>query len=170
MENLMLYHGSSTYGLKMLVPHVSLELKKRLYATEDFKYALVRAGRQLDLIREEYRGIDSPFELCECYPNAFEQMFNCAGTVYILSKEGFRINPDDPDEWITEEDICPVGYTIYRSILTEIKRLADQGEFKLVYYGTPEWDEYWTHVRGGLGGFLKRKLERKQKVIEMSED
>ena len=67
-----LMHGSNCGTITVLEPRISLELTKHVYATDDYRYALVRAGKQLDLIREEYYGHDKPIELAECYPNAFE--------------------------------------------------------------------------------------------------
>ncbi len=163
--NNFLYHGSSTSHLKVLRPNISLELKPRLYATEDYYYALVRSGRQLDLIREEYYGLDKPFELCECYPGAFEQMFDAPGSIYTVPKSGFRMNPNDPDEYISDDYAYPVGEMWHNSALRIMREHPER--FKLIFYGTPEWREYWKNVRGGLDGYLERKHERKNKMMKL---
>lgn len=162
----ILYHGSNTQGLKTLTPNISLELKSRIYATEDIAYALARAGKQIDLIREEYNGKNGIFELAECYPKAFKKTFECSGSVYLLKSKYFHLNPDDTDEYISEEEV-PVRYEMkLDNVWTWIKEL-DNKRFKLVRYGTDEWREYWSLVRGGLDGYLKRKKQRKEKMMEM---
>lgn len=160
-----LFHGSSTQGLRYLKPNISLELKKRVYASEDFIYALVRSGRQLDLIREEYEGMDRGFTLAECYPDAFEKTFECPGSVYLVGEKFFRLNPDDPDEFISEYGVPVYCELPFDNVWNVMQRLEDHFEF--VYYGTDEWYEYWSKVRGGLDGYLHRKLTRKEKMMEM---
>ncbi len=160
----LLFHGSSTQGLKVLKPNISLELKKRVYASEDFIYALVRAGVQLDLIREEYEGMDRGFTLAECYPDAFKKTFECPGSVYLLGEKFFRLNPDDPDEYISEYGVPVYCELPFDNIWETMQKLDEH--FTFIHYGTQEADEYWNRVRGGLDGYLKRKLKRKEEMMK----
>ena len=165
-----LFHGSPIGGLTVLKPQISLELKPRLYATADRRYAIIRAGAQLDLVREEYQGFDKPFEIAECYPNAFEKQFDRVGYIYWVDKKDFIINPDDPDEYICDHEVRPVRCETISNILSLMQEglWLGTGGFELVY----EWDseEYWKGVRGGREGYLERKLARKTKMLEMRKE
>ena len=166
----ILFHGSQCGTIFQLEPHISLEFKKRVYATDDLKYALVRAGRQLDLIREEYYGIDKPMEIAECYPGAFDQQFNCKGYIYILNAEDFKRDPET-GEYYSEEPVTPLDRMDVDNIWFKMMQIDIM---KKIDHGTKEYDihdyydeEYWKTVRGGLEGFLMRKHENKQKMLEL---
>ena len=73
----MLYHGSNTYIENELIPHKSFHYKPYVYATSDYYYALVRAGKfnpEKLTFKEDYDG--EIFILIELVPNAFEEVFN----------------------------------------------------------------------------------------------
>ena len=156
-----LFHGTQVGGIKELKPMISLEYVSMVYATEDFAYALVRAGKQLDEIREEYYGLDKPFEIAECYPDAFKHQFNCDGYVYLLNFEDFEYNPETT-EYRSSKPVKPVGVIHIQNLLSEMQSNADR--FKFVNDGDVE---YWKTVRGGREGYLKRKHDAKQKMLNM---
>ena len=154
-----LFHGSNCGTITVLEPRISLEFKKHVYATDNFFYALVRAGKQLDLIREEYYGIDKPFELAECYPNAFKQQFNCKGYIYLLDPKDFYQDLVTL-EYKSDEPVIPVDRIDIENIWDYIRKLGEY-VYDLYWYDD---EEYWWNVRGGREGFLKRKLERKEQL------
>ena len=160
-----LFHGSQCGTITVLEPRTSLEFQKLVYATDDWYYALVRAGKQIDVIREEYNGKDKPFELAECYPNAFEQMFSCKGYVYLLDPDDFYQDPNTL-EYKSDKPVIPVDRIGIDNIWDWMRRLNVDDEF----YDLHWFDdiEYWSHVKGGREGFLKRKLERKQRMLKMN--
>lgn len=166
MKEKYLFHGSNCGTITVLEPRTSLEFTKHVYATDNWYYAMVRAGKQLDLIREEYYGIDKPFELAECYPNAFEQMFSCKGYVYLLNAKDFYQDPVTL-EFKSDKPVIPVDRIDISNIWYWMRRLNINNEFYDFHYHGDE--EYWKGVRGGREGFLKRKLENKQKMLKLRE-
>ena len=159
-----LYHGSQNGQIFTLEPRLSLEFKELVYATDDLKYALVRAGRQLDVIREEYHGSDKPMELAECSPKAFDKQFNCKGYIYFLLPKDFKKNPDT-GEYYSEKPVTPIYRLDINNIWFRMLVMKmEEDAYDLHYY----YDEdYWKNVRGGLEGFLERKLENKKKLRAM---
>ena len=156
-----LFHGTQVGGIDVLKPMISLEYVSKVYATDNYAYALVRAGKQLDQIREEYYGKDEPFEIAECYPDAFKKQFDCDGYVYLLNPEDFEYNPDTT-EYRSDKPVKPVGVLHVDNIWNEMAKISDR--YKFVYDGD---EEYWNNVRGGREGYLKRKHEAKQRMLNM---
>lgn len=154
-----LFHGTQVGGIDYLKPAISLEFVSKVYATDDFKYALVRAGKQLDQIREEYYGPNDSFELAECYPNAFKNQFDCSGYVYLLDPKDFVQDPDT-GEYKSDRAVKPVGVLRIKNIWAEMQGY----DYKLIYDGD---EEYWKTVRGGREGYLERKLRNKQRMLSM---
>ena len=161
----LLYHGTQVAGIEELKPSISLEFESFVYATEDIRYALVRAGKQLDEIREEYEGFSKPFEIAECYPDAFKHQFDCAGYIYMLDPKDFEYNPETT-EWRSRHVVKPVGIMRMPNILKAMK-MHDGSYYKMVYDGD---EEYWKNVRGGREGFLKRKLANKKRMLELRQE
>lgn len=156
-----LFHGSQVGGIDILKPMISLEYVSMVYATEDYSYALVRAGKQLDEIREEYYGLEKPFEIAEIYPDAFKHQFDCEGYVYLLNPDDFEYNPETT-EYRSSKPVKPVGMIRVSNIWEEM--LKNKESYRFIYNGD---EEYWKTVRGGRDGYLKRKLEAKQKMLDL---
>lgn len=156
-----LFHGTQVGGIKELKPMISLEYVSMVYATDDIAYALVRAGKQLDEIREEYYGKDKPFEIAECYPDAFKHQFDCSGYIYLLNPKDFEYNPETT-EYRSRKPVKPVGVIAIENIWHEMQNIDSC--YKFIYNGD---EEYWKNVRGGREGYLKRKHDAKQKMLEM---
>ena len=157
-----LYHGTQVGGITELKPSISLEFASFVYATDDIVYALVRAGKQLDQIREEYYGKEKKFEIAECYPDAFKHQFDCEGYIYLLDPDDFELNPET-GEYRSRKAVKPVDVICINNILGYMT-IAYPDRFKFVYDGD---EEYWKNVRGGREGFLQRKLANKQKMLAM---
>ena len=86
----MVYHVSSTSGLKVLIPHVSSHNKAYVYATEDLVTGLLFGARHDDfdfLLNTNEEGIP---EVYECYPDAFRTVYQgkCC-SVYEIQDAGF---------------------------------------------------------------------------------
>lgn len=168
-EERFLFHGSQNGRIFELKPMISLEFIPRVYATEDYRYALVRAGKQLDEIREEYYGTGKPFELAECYPGAFEHQFNCQGYIYCLNPKDFTYNPETT-EYTSEKPVIPVKVVRIDNLWQLMRGMnaSTDGEWYKFIFSDDE--EYWDNVRGGREGFLKRKLEAKQKMLKLRDE
>ena len=83
VDNILLYHGSKAEIQNELTPHVSLEGLPLVYATNDWDYALIRAGKFTPgevLIREEHD--IGKHSLAEVEPGAFDKVFNRPGYIY----------------------------------------------------------------------------------------
>jgi hypothetical protein len=159
-----LFHGTQVGNIEELKPMVSLEFVSKVYATDNLAYALVRAGKQLDQIREEYYGNDKPFEIAECYPDAFKNQFDCEGYIYLLDPKDFEYNPETT-EYQSDKPVKPVGVIHVRNIWS--KMLCMKEAYRFVFDGD---EEYWKNVRGGRDGFLERKLKNKQKMLNMRKE
>lgn len=159
-----LYHGSQNGLITVLEPRISLEFTKHVYATDDYRYALVRAGKQMDCIREEYYGHDKPFELAECCKGAFEKMFDCSGYVYLLDPKDFYQDPNT-GEYKSDEPVIPVDRIKVDNLLYLMRRINVDGDFYDFHWFYDE--EYWNNVREGLDGFLQRKIANKKKLNEI---
>ena len=152
-----LFHGSQCGTITVLEPRISVGFNKPLvYATNDFRYALVRAGKQEDLIREEYYGFGKPFELAEIFKNSFKEQFECKGYIYLLDPNDFE---DHEFEFVSSKPVIPVDRIEIPNIWSYMRRLNDDGDFYDLHWHDDE--EYWSTVRGGRKGFIYRKQIRK---------
>lgn len=157
-----LYHGSNKYIENELIPHKSFHYKPLVYATTDYCYALVRAGK-FDVnkltFKEDYDGVTST--LIELVPNAFEEVFDTDGYIYEVDDSLF-IHTDDlmPNEYICHDN-CRIIKTIHiQNIGKEIKIMFPY--IQIIKY--EESDDYWKTVRGGKEGYLQRRRERVEKI------
>lgn len=157
-----LYHGSNKYIENELTPHKSFHYKPLVYATSDYYYALVRAGK-FDVnkltFKEDYD--EATFTLVELTPNAFEEVFNTDGYIYEVDDSLF-VHTDDlmPNEYICHDN-CRIIKTIRISnVGEEIKLMSPY--IQIIRY--EESDNYWKTVRGGREGYLQRRRERVEKL------
>lgn len=157
-----LFHGTQVTNIDELKPLISLEFEAFVYATEDIRYALVRAGKQLDEIREEYEGLEKPFEIAECYPDAFKHQFDCPGYLYLLDPKDFEYNPETT-EYRSRHAVKPVDMMCVPNLWQTMKDL----DFRFIFDGDAD---YWQTVRGGKEGFLIRKKKNKQKMLAMRKE
>lgn len=108
----MLYHVSSTSGIKTLEPRVSSHGKAYVYAINNLVTALLFGARHDDfdfLITEE----TGKTVVYECYPNAFEKVYmgkSCS--VYELGEDGFL---KGMTSW-EPELVCEKPVTVQREV------------------------------------------------------
>ena len=163
-SDFMLYHGSNYLIENELEPRVSFDYRKLVYATEDYFYALVRAGKfnmERFLLKEDYEGKDKRFRLIEIVPGAFKETFDVEGYVYEVDDELFK--PNGPLGYIAEQPvkICKAVkiHNVWEEILSNIEH------YELIFYD--EAEEYWKTVRGGKDGYLDRRAKRILKMKEV---
>ncbi len=87
----MVYHVSSTPGIKVLTPRVSTHKKAYVYAIESLVTGLLFGVRHDDfdfLINTNKKGIP---EVYECYPDSFRRVYQGKScSVYELKEDGFQ--------------------------------------------------------------------------------
>ena len=108
-----LFHGSNKYIENHLKPFMSFHYTPLVYATSDFYYALVRAGKfDMDnfLIKEDYT--NDLFTLIELEENAFDKTFNTEGYIYIVNGNFVRIDGLMDNEYISETE-CTIKETFF---------------------------------------------------------
>lgn len=160
----MLYHGSKYFIKNELEPRLSFDCKKLVYATDDYFYALVRAGNfdmTKALIREDYNGPERPYQLVEIVPGAFEEVFNCKGYIYEVDSKSF-VNSCYANEFVSENNVKINNVTVIENVYEEL--LLHRNRYELIsYYNS---DKVWKTVRGGKEGYLERRAKRIRKVKE----
>ena len=157
-----LYHGSNKYIKNELIPHKSFHYEPLVYATSDYDYALVRAGK-FDVnkftFKEVYDG--TTYTLIELIPNAFHEVFDTEGYIYEVDDSLFGNTYDlMQNEYVCLEN-CPIIRTIYiENVGQEIKMKFPH--IQIIKY--EESDDYWKTVRGGREGYLQRRRERVERL------
>lgn len=160
----MLYHGSKYFIEDELEPRLSFACKKLVYATDNYFYALVRAGNfdmTKFLIREDYNGTDKPYQLVEIVPGAFKEVFNCKGYIYEVDERLF-VSSGDINEFVSEVNVKIEKRIVIENVYEEMLKHAEH--YELVSYEDSE--EIWKTVRGGKEGYLERKRQRIQRMKE----
>lgn len=157
-----LFHGSNTYIENTLVPHKSFHYKPYVYATTDFNYALLRAGRfspEKCMLKEDYDG--ETITLIELYEGAFVDALSTEGYIYVIDGSNF-IHTDDcmVGEYISTAN-CPIEEKII--IHNVAIAIFNNPRFRLIYY--KDSDEYFKTVRGGRDGYLQRRKDRVEKLF-----
>ena len=161
----MLYHGSNYFIANRLEPRVSFDYKKLVYATDDYFYALVRAGKfnpEKLTLKEDYMGKAERFRLVELVPGAFKEVFDVSGYIYEIDEHSFK--PNGTLEYVAEEEIDILTATKIHNVWEEIQKNIEH--YELIYHD--EADDYWTTVRGGKDGYLERRANRIRKLKERS--
>ena len=157
-----LYHGSNRYIENELIPHRSFHYEPLVYATSDYYYALVRAGKfdvNKLMFKEDYDGVT--FTLIELVQNAFGEVFNTDGYIYEVNDRNFmHISDLMPNEYISHDN-CAIIKTIHiENVGQEIKMRFPH--INIIKY--EESDKYWKTVRGGREEYLRRRKERVEKL------
>ena len=163
----MLYHGSNTFISGKIVPHKSFHYVPYVYATSDWRYALVRAGRfhiNIPLVKEDYDG--NGYTLVELSSGAIDRTFDTAGYIYTVANNLF-IKPVNciPNEFVSCE-ACHILTT--QHIPNILTLLLHDPYYKIIRYGTAEEKEYWKTVRDGKDGYLLRRAERVAQMMKGS--
>lgn len=160
----MLYHGSKYFIKDELEPRLSFACKRLVYATDNYFYALVRAGNfdmTKALIREDYNGADKPYQLVEVVPGAFEEVFNCKGYIYEVDDRSF-VSSGDINEFVSETNVAIENVIVIENVYEELLKHSEH--YELISY--EDADEVWMTVRGGKEGYLERRAKRIQKMKE----
>ena len=153
MKQKYLFHGSSEL-FTILDPSKCFDNPKLAYATDSWAYALVRAGKQGIYIREDYHGLNKPMELAELFPNAFLDMFECKGYVYLFDPKDFvKVG----NEYVTDKPVIPVDIKVIDNVWYWMRNATADGVYDFYYYDD---EEYWRQVNGGREGYLVRKVLR----------
>lgn len=152
----MLYHGSNHKIEGQLQPHVSFDLEPLVYATDDYRYAVVRAGRfniEEFLIKEDYFGDNQPIRLVEIEPGAFKRTFNTKGYIYSVQEKFFEKRNNE------HVSIDPVNIQYVQVIFNVWEEIQQRPQdYQLIYY--EDSDAYWQTVNGGKEEYLKRRATR----------
>ena len=158
----MLYHGSTHFIADKLEPRVSYACKSLVYATDDYFYALVRAGyfdMRKFMIKEDYDGANVPFRLVEIVPGAFKYAFDRPGYIYEVEDEMFISSPD-VNEFVSEHMVTISKTILIPNVFEEMMKHPEH--YELIYYD--EADSYWPTVRGGKDGYLERRRNRIKRI------
>ena len=161
----MLYHGSKYLIEGELEPRMSFACKKLVYATDNYFYALVRAGNfdmTKFLIKEDYNGEGKPYQLVEIVPGAFEEVFNRMGYIYEVDERSF-VSSGDINEFVSEINVGIEKRIVINNVYEEMLKYAEH--YELVSYEDSE--EIWKTVRGGREGYLERRAKRLQMMKEV---
>lgn len=152
------FHGSRYAIDECLKPRVSFDGKPLVYATSDYNYALLRAGRfnpQVFSIKEDYNPETGEFKLIELVPGALDYLFNVPGFVYILNRGEFE--PNFGTEYVSSSNVDIQHAIKVDNLLAEMKK---SGRFEFIEFSDPENEKYWEGVRGGRDGYLRRRAHR----------
>lgn len=157
-----LYHGSNKYIENELIPHKSFHYEPLVYATTDYYYALVRAGK-FDVnkltFKEDYDGVTST--LIELVPNAFEEVFNTDGYIYEVDNKSLYYTDNLMDNEYISHQPCRIIKTIH------IENVGQEIKMRFPHINIVKYEEvgdYWKTVRGGREGYLQRRKERVEKL------
>lgn len=156
-----LYHGSKTKIDSFLKPNICYELNSFVHATDNYEYALIRSGN-FDITKprcREEHGIDS-HELCEIYEGAFEDLFDRPGYIYLVDKNDF--DQFRETEFVSRDEVKIVDTIYIENILDELNQ---SGRVKLIRTNDPEYEEYWSKIRGGRNGYVERKISAAKEVL-----
>ena len=160
----MLYHGSNHKIDNQLKPHVSFDNEPLVYATDDYRYALVRAGRfnvEEFLIKEDYFGDNQPIRLVEIEPGAFQRTFNTKGYIYSVEKKHFEKRNN---EYISIDPVNIKYVQIIFNVWEEIQQRPQ--DYQLIYY--EDSDAYWQTVSGSKEEYLERRAARVAEIKKRS--
>jgi len=110
----MLYHVSSTPGIKVLEPRVSTHGKAYVYAIDNLAIGLLFGVHHDDFDFLISTDPETDFPTClECYPGAFEAVYQGKGcSIYELEDKGFLRRKTS---WSTEL-VCETAVTVQREI------------------------------------------------------
>ncbi len=136
----MLYHVSPTPGLTVLEPRVSTHGKAWVYATPSLLTGLLFGARHDDFDLRISTLDDGRTEVCECYPGAFQRVYQGKGcTVYQVAEDGFL---QGQTSW-TAEWVCPNPVRVEDSETVEdihqrLMQEAEQGRMVLHLWADDE--------------------------------
>ena len=133
----IIYHGSSIKGLKRLEPRKSTH-GLYVYATTDKVLALVFSGRCGDDLTYDlgHFGTDknSPWELVENIPGAFDKMFKNTSSIYSILDETFKDIHTGFREVVSEVGVDILGEENCENVYEELLQAEKEGLVKIYRY------------------------------------
>ena len=153
------YHGSTTHGIKSLVPHKSTH-GTYVYATENKLIATVMSRKYGGDLMYAFGSCDRKvYDLVERIPHAFDKMFDTDFSIYSLDASFFKNIGTGFNEVVSEEEVPVIKEEVYSDLWDEINKYADAGLIKIYRY--PDRPEYIPEDDSDLVEKAKRAYERK---------
>lgn len=162
----MLFHGSNV-EIKdgFLKPNISFDYKPLVYATDNYWYALVRCGK-FDIkdisIREEYIDPNHPYTLVELRENAFRDIFDTSGYIYMIDNFCFT---ERNGEYISENSVPIHGTKHIENVWASMQEGIYNGAYNLVNY--QDCNKYFKSIGCDKEAYLKRREDRIRKIKEL---
>ncbi len=130
----ILYHGSKTSNLTVLVPKDSTH-GKYVYATNKELALIFSARCGDDLTRSLFRNsLDEPWNLVERVPNAFSLMFNTTSSLYEVDDTSFRDIKTGFSELASSEPVRVLHEEKIDNLYSKIEELEELGLIRLYRY------------------------------------
>ena len=130
----VVYHGSSTSGLKIIYPHESTH-GNYVYATTDIIVATLFCKRCGDDVTYAlYKAEDGKYNLVELLPGAFDKMFNNSASIYTVQGETFKNYRTNFNEIMSVSPVRVLAEEFIPNMVTEINRLNEHGDIHLYRY------------------------------------
>lgn len=138
----MVYHVSSTPGIRVLTPRVSSHGKAYVYAIESLVTGLLFGAKHDDFDFLLDTSADGIPELYECYPDAFRSVYQgkrCS--VYELMDEGFvRGRTSWDPELVSETEVVVEREIVVDDLYSRLLHEQEKGNLLLhPYTDTPEY-------------------------------
>lgn len=167
------YHGSKEHNLKRIEPRRSTH-GEYVYATPDKVLAIHFSGRCGDDLTYSIGRFNSdensPWELVENIPGAFEKMYSNSSSVYSFSDETFKDIHTGFEEVVSEVGVNVISEEYYENVYDAIMQLGNEGLLKIYRYpnkpigfmsdGSEILDK-WRFYKNDLNkGFIKEEFDR----------
>ena len=131
----LIYHGSQIPNLKELRIHGSTH-GNYVYATKNKGIAILFSNHIFNdsLLTISRNEETVPYELIERVPGVFDKAFNKDSTIYTVDDETFKDIHTGFDEVVSDVNVPIINEEHIDNIYDEIKKLEEQGIFKLYKY------------------------------------
>ena len=133
----IVYHGSKEHGLKRLEPHQSTH-GVYVYATPEKVLALHFSGRSGDDLTYDIGKYDtdknSPWELVENIPGAFEKMYSNSSSIYSFSDETFKDIHTGFEEVVSEVGVDVIDEEYCENVYEGLLQAEKDGLVKIYRY------------------------------------
>ena len=133
----LVYHGSKEHNLKRIEPHKSTH-GEYVYATKEKILALHFSGRCGDDLTYDigHFGTDknSPWQLVELIPNAFDKMYSKSSSIYSFSDETFKDIHTGFEEVVSEVGVDVIEEEYCENVYEGILKAQNDGLVKIYRY------------------------------------
>lgn len=137
----IVYHGSKEHGIKRLEPRKSTH-GVYVYATPEKVLALNFSGRCGDDLTYDIgrTNKNSPWELVENIPGAFEKMFSNSSSIYSFSDETFKDIHTGFEEVVSEVGVDVLNEEYCENVYEGLLQAEREGLVKIYRYPSkPAW-------------------------------